>query len=209
MRNRCTRRRRAREEARAEATSRAMRCARGEGIECSLWNRRGASGKRRTDQRKLDEKKQERLKYERRTQPVRVTEAALLEARHPHIMPVLPQALLACAHCLTADEEKEVSDDVKGRVAAALKTLAVDPAVSSAVEAALQQIGPDAAQLLRRMFVFKIVPMINQAFSNAIWIPIRVNIYYFHFFCLRVFYCYITSCTHVFSLSVVNDPYII
>ena len=53
--------------------------------------------------------------------------AALLEAQHPHIMPVLPQALLACAHCLTADEEKEVSDDVKGRVAAALKTLQLTP----------------------------------------------------------------------------------
>ncbi len=73
--------------------------------------------------------------------------AALLEAKHPHMLPVLPSALVAVAHCLNAGQDKKVSDALKARVAQALKGLFADPQHTSTATAALQQVSAEDTAL--------------------------------------------------------------
>ena len=48
--------------------------------------------------------------------------------------------------------------------------------------------------------------IINQAFTYAIRITITMDIDNFYFLCLRIFYCYIASCTHISPLLIPLYP---
>jgi len=69
----------------------------------------------------------------------------LLAAKPPALLPLLPQALVASAHGVGA----EVSPETRAVLVAGLKALAADPAAGPTVAAALGQIPPEAAALLR------------------------------------------------------------
>ena len=43
---------------------------------------------------------------------------------------------------------------------------------------------------------------VNEYLAYAVRVAITVNIYNFYFLCLRVFYCYVTSCAHVISFLI-------
>jgi importin-4 len=74
--------------------------------------------------------------------------AGLLEGKHPHLMALLPQALVGVSHGLGAEG---VSDATRGRLRASLGVLTTDPSTSVALAAAMGQLPTEVVSALQAL----------------------------------------------------------